>query len=68
MIISRLKPNTDYRFRIAATNDVGRSDFSAASDQITTKQAGAQSSKRALILHTIFAQDMMKTLSNRFRF
>ena len=37
MTISRLKPNTDYRFRIAATNDVGRSDFSAACDQITTK-------------------------------
>lgn len=35
-----LRPNTNYKFRIAATNDVGMSDYSAASLPIKTKAAG----------------------------
>lgn len=33
-----LHPNTVYTFRVAANNDVGSSNFSAASDEATTLQ------------------------------
>ena len=33
-----LHPNTAYTFRVAANNDVGSSNFSAASDEATTLQ------------------------------
>ena len=36
--ICSLHPNTAYTFRVAANNDVGSSNFSAASDEATTLQ------------------------------
>ncbi|XP_048761303.2 protein sidekick-2-like isoform X2 [Ostrea edulis] len=36
--IRNLHPNTVYIFRVAANNDVGSSNFSAASDEVTTLQ------------------------------
>ncbi|CAG5132926.1 unnamed protein product, partial [Candidula unifasciata] len=36
--VKGLQPNTVYSFRVAAVNDIGMSDFSAASQDIRTKQ------------------------------
>ncbi|XP_078319648.1 protein sidekick-like isoform X2 [Crassostrea virginica] len=36
--VTNLHPNTAYTFRVAANNDVGSSNFSAASDEATTLQ------------------------------
>ena len=33
-----LKPNRNYRFRVAATNDIGESDFSVESENVRTKE------------------------------
>lgn len=38
VFICSLHPNTAYTFRVAANNDVGSSNFSAASDEATTLQ------------------------------
>ncbi|GAB1600757.1 protein sidekick-1 isoform X2 [Argonauta hians] len=36
--IKNLKPNTIYRFRVAATNDIGTSNFSESSDDVRTEE------------------------------
>ncbi|XP_036356590.1 protein sidekick-2-like isoform X5 [Octopus sinensis] len=36
--ITNLKPNTIYRFRVAATNDIGTSNFSESSDDVRTEE------------------------------
>lgn len=38
--VTDLKPYTNYRFRIQATNDIGPSSFSHESPQVRTLQAG----------------------------
>lgn len=37
-MVTGLKPNTTYRFRVAATNDIGTSSFSNSSDDVNTLQ------------------------------
>ncbi|ELU15655.1 hypothetical protein CAPTEDRAFT_52109, partial [Capitella teleta] len=42
--ITDLRPNTRYKFRVAASNDIGLGPFSAPSEEATTKQAAPESS------------------------
>uniref|UniRef100_A0A7M4FNJ1 Sidekick cell adhesion molecule 2 n=1 Tax=Crocodylus porosus TaxID=8502 RepID=A0A7M4FNJ1_CROPO len=39
-VVDRLKPFTSYKFRVKATNDIGDSAYSEASESLTTLQAG----------------------------
>ncbi|XP_071105902.1 protein sidekick-2-like isoform X1 [Haliotis cracherodii] len=47
-IVSRLRPNTCYKFRVAATNDVGTSDYSNASAGVHTLSAKPEGAPRNL--------------------
>lgn len=38
IIYFRLHANTRYNFRVAATNDIGKSNFSDPSDEVRTRQ------------------------------
>ncbi|XP_067672270.1 protein sidekick-2-like isoform X1 [Haliotis asinina] len=47
-VVSRLRPNTCYKFRVSATNDVGTSDYSNASAQVHTLSAKPEGAPRNL--------------------